>query len=67
MCNFTYFIKLKGVVTHFQDILNMLKCHKREVEKMLQQERHEQILARLNTEGKVKVKELANDFEVVKI
>ena len=33
-------------------------------EKMLQQERHEQILARLNTEGKVKVKELANDFEV---
>ena len=31
---------------------------------MLQQERHEQILARLNTEGKVKVKELANDFEV---
>ena len=64
MCNFTYFIKLKGVVTHFQDILNMLKCHKREVEKMLQQERHEQILARLNTEGKVKVKELANDFEV---
>ena len=56
MCNFTYFIKLKGVVTHFQDILNMLKCHKREVEKMLQQERHEQILARLNTEGKVKVK-----------
>ena len=38
MCNFTYFIKLKGVVTHFQDILNMLKCHKREVEKMLQQE-----------------------------
>ena len=42
----------------------MLKCHKREVEKMLQQERHEQILARLNTEGKVKVKELANDFEV---
>ena len=21
MCNFTYFIKLKGVVTHFQDIL----------------------------------------------
>ena len=64
MCNFTYFIKLKGVVTHFQDILNMLKCHKREVGKMLQQERHEQILARLNTEGKVKVKELANDFEV---
>ena len=31
---------------------------------MLQQERHEQILARLNTEGKVRVKELANDFEV---
>ena len=31
---------------------------------MLQQERHEQILARLNTDGKVKVKELAVDFEV---
>ena len=29
---------------------------------MLQQERHEQILARLNTDGKVKVKELAVDF-----
>ena len=56
MCNFTYFIKLKGVVTHFQDILNMLKCHKREVEKMLQQERHEQILARLNTKEKKKLK-----------
>ncbi len=43
----------------------MLKCHKREVEKMLQQERHEQILARLNTEGKVKkLKNSQNDFEV---
>ena len=30
---------------------------------MLQQERHEQILARLNTDGKVKVKELAVDFD----
>ena len=34
---------------------------------MLQQERHEQILARLNTDGKVKVKELAVDFEVQRI
>ena len=64
MCNFTYFIKLKGVVTQFHDILILIKCHKRELEKMIQQEILEKILARLNTEGKVKVKELANDFEV---
>lgn len=34
---------------------------------MLQQERHEQILARLNTDGKVKVKELAVDLKSQRI
>ena len=31
---------------------------------MLQQERHNQILARLNLEGQVRVKDLSKDFNV---